>query len=144
MNQATTPHPEHETLARRLAAGLDTPVSHDIAERLRAARVRAVAARRVSTVQVQANGTLTLGSASESMRPWGWLASLLPLVALVVGLVIIKQLQDERRAHELAEIDTAMLTDEIPPSAYTDPGFLRFLKMPLAPMAPAESGTPTQ
>ncbi len=138
MNHTTPLHPEHEILARRLAARLDTPLSHDISERLRAARVRAVAARRVSTIQVQANGTLTLSSAQDALRPWGWLASLLPLVALMVGLITLKQLQDERRANEVAEIDTAMLTDDIPPSAYTDPGFLRFLKMPL----PAIGGAP--
>ena len=78
-----------DILARRLASGLDTPLSHDISERLRAARVRAVAQRRVSTVQVQANGTLTLGTTQEALRPWTWLASLLPLLALVVGLVTI-------------------------------------------------------
>ena len=123
-----------DTLARRLASGLDTPLPHDIAERLRAARVRAVAARRISSVQVQANGTLTLGGGRDGLNPLGWLASALPLVALVVGLVTIKHLQDERRALELADIDTALLTDDLPPSAYTDPGFMRFLKMPL-PMA---------
>ena len=124
-----------DTLARRLASGLDTPLPHDIAERLRAARVRAVAARRISSVQVQANGTLTLGGAHESLRPWTWLASMLPLLTLVVGLITIKHFQDERRAREVADVDTALLTDDLPPSAYTDPGFLRFLKMPVAPAA---------
>jgi len=120
-----------DLLARRLAASLDQPLPHDISERLRAARVRAVAARRIETVQVQANGTLTLGTAQEALRPWTWLASLLPLLALVVGLVTIKQMQDEQRARDVADVDTALLTDDLPPSAYADPGFLRFLKMPL-------------
>ena len=124
-----------DTLARRLASGLVTPLPHDIAERLRAARVRAVAARRISNVQVQANGTLTLGGAHESLRPWTWLASMLPLLTLVVGLITIKHFQDERRAREVADVDTALLTDDLPPSAYTDPGFLRFLKLPVAPAA---------
>ncbi|MEY2620732.1 MAG: hypothetical protein RIT26_552 [Pseudomonadota bacterium] len=127
--------PAHEFLARRLAATLDAPVAHDISERLRAARVRAVAARRLSPMaQVQSNGSLVLAGGQDMLRPWGWLASSLPLLALVVGLVTIKHFQDERRATELADIDTALLTDDLPPSAYTDPGFLRFLKMPL-PMA---------
>ncbi len=131
MKSDTAPLPAHEALARRLAAGLDAPLPHDITERLRAARVRAVAARRVNTLQVQANGTLTLGSAQDRLRPLGWLASILPLVALIVGLVTIKHFQDEHRAREVADIDTALLTDDLPPSAYTDPGFLRFLKMPI-------------
>ena len=138
---STTPHllPEHEMLARRLASGLNSPLSHEVAERLRAARVRAVAVRKPGSVVVQSNGSLAIGSASDALRPWGWLASALPLVALVVGLVTIKQLQDERRALEVAEIDTAMLTDDIPPSAYTDPGFLRFLKMPLPVLGESKS-----
>jgi len=117
-----------DTLARRLASGLDTPLPHDIAERLRAARVRAVAARRISSVQVQANGTLTLGGAHESLRPWTWLASMLPLLTLVVGLITIKHFQDERRAREVADVDTALLTDDLPPAAYADPGFIQYLK----------------
>ena len=60
---------------------------------------------------------------------------MLPLLTLVVGLITIKHFQDERRAREVADVDTALLTDDLPPSAYTDPGFLRFLKMPVAPAA---------
>ena len=131
MNQNQTPLTAHDALARRLAAGLNTPLPHDISERLRAARVRAVSARRVSSVLVQADGTLPLDAAHDRLRPLGWLASILPLIALIVGLVTIKQFQDEHRAREVADIDTALLTDDLPPSAYTDPGFLRFLKMPL-------------
>ena len=140
MNQNQTPLTAHDALARRLAAGLNTPLPHDISERLRAARVRAVSARRVSSVLVQADGTLTLDAAHDRLRPLGWLASILPLIALIVGLVTIKQFQDERRAREVADIDTALLTDDLPPSAYTDPGFLRFLKMPLGATSDGGSG----
>jgi len=140
MNQNQTPLTAHDVLARRLAAGLDTPLPHDISERLRAARVRAVAARRLNAVVVQADGTLALGSAQDRMRPLAWLASLLPLVALVAGLITIKHFQDENRAREVADIDTALLTDDLPPAAYADPGFLRFLKMPVSPAADSGSG----
>jgi hypothetical protein len=142
MNPMPMPPIEHEALARRLAAGLDAPLSRDIAERLRAARVRAVAARRISTHQVQSNGTLTMGQAHEQMRPWGWLASVVPLIALVVGLVTIKHFQDEHRAREVAEVDTAMLIGDLPPSAYADPGFLRFLSMPLPEQGGASGPKP--
>jgi hypothetical protein len=53
---------------------------------------------------------------------------LLPLVALLAGLLGIGILQEDQRAQELAEVDTAILTDELPPSAYTDAGFAQFLK----------------
>ena len=41
---------------------------------------------------------------------------------------MINVVQDEKRAHELAEVDAALLTDDLPPAAYADPGFLQFLK----------------
>lgn len=52
----------------------------------------------------------------------------MPLVALVVGLITISVLQDENRANDLAEVDAALLTDDLPPAAFTDPGFAQFLK----------------
>jgi hypothetical protein len=46
----------------------------------------------------------------------------------VAGLVLIHGIQNERRANEVAEVDAALLTDDLPPSAYADPGFIQFLK----------------
>jgi hypothetical protein len=56
------------------------------------------------------------------------IASVLPLLVLAAGLVLIHMVQTERRASELAEIDAALLTDDLPPAAYSDPGFVQFLK----------------
>ena len=123
-------------LARRVAAQLDQglrELPHDISERLRAARTRAVAARRQS-VPVLASGarlqkgTLVLEGGPDKMRFWGWMGSVIPLVVLVLGLFVIHSLQNDWRADELAIVDTALLTDELPPTAYTDPGFLRFIR----------------
>jgi hypothetical protein len=64
----------------------------------------------------------------------GWLGrigSVLPLVALVAGLLFINSMQNEDRARELAEVDVALLTDDLPPAAFADPGFLQFLKTDL-------------
>jgi len=71
-------------------------------------------------------GSLTLGQ--EHFGWWGRLAAALPLVALVVGLIAIKAIQDDNRANELAEIDATLLLDDLPPAAYADPGFFQFLK----------------
>ncbi|MNT92099.1 hypothetical protein D3C72_2333190 [compost metagenome] len=54
--------------------------------------------------------------------------SAVPLIALVVGLFFISTVQDEFGANEIAEVDAALLTDELPPEAYSDPGFVQFLK----------------
>ena len=50
------------------------------------------------------------------------------MIALVAGLITVSVMQEENRASELAEIDSALLTDDLPPAAYTDPGFAQFLK----------------
>jgi Protein of unknown function (DUF3619) len=130
-----------DQFGKRVAARLDTAsleLSHDIAERLRAARTRAVAARvapqsRLRTsadVSVQ-NGVGLLHFGDEGLNVWSRLASLMPLIALVSGLAFIQHITDDDRANELAEVDSALLTDDLPPSAYADPGFLQFLKMPI-------------
>jgi hypothetical protein len=62
----------------------------------------------------------------------GWLnriASLLPLLALLAGLVSIAVLQDDDRTRELAEVDAELLTDDLPPAAFTDPGFVQYLRV---------------
>jgi len=40
----------------------------------------------------------------------------------------VHQTQVENVTTELTEIDTALLTDDLPPSAYADPGFTQFIK----------------
>jgi hypothetical protein len=127
----------------RIAAQLNSAtleLPHDISERLRAARTRAVAARlkpqtrlQTSTGVVHQNGAALLNfGGDEGLNIWSRLASLLPLIALVAGLALIQNNMDDDRANELAEIDSALLVDDLPPAAYADPGFLQFLKNPIA------------
>ena len=124
--------------ARLNSASLDLP--HDISERLRAARTRAVAARlkpqtrlQTSPAVIHQNGAALLNfGGDEGLNIWSRLASFLPLIALVAGLALIQNIMDDDRANELAEIDSALLVDDLPPAAYADPGFLQFLKNPIA------------
>ena len=124
--------------ARLNSASLDLP--HDISERLRVARTRAVAARLKPQIRLQShtttihpNGAILLNfGGDEGLNIWSRIASLLPLVALVAGLTFIQSVMDDDRANELAEIDSALLVDDLPPAAYADPGFLQFLKSPLS------------
>ncbi len=114
-------------VAARLTAG-SLEIPHNSAERLRVARVQALARRKVvqwrtAPVVVGAGGAAALGGGW-----WTRVGIVAPLLALVVGLVAINIVQDERRANELADVDAALLTDELPPAAYTDPGFAQFLK----------------
>ena len=107
---------------------------HDVSERLRVARSQAVSKRKLvpamrTASAVVANGasaSLTMGD--ENFSWWERIASALPLIALLIGLAGINLVQNERRASEVAEVDSALLLDDLPPSAYTDPGFVQFLK----------------
>lgn len=120
-------------LAARLSDGADS-LPHDISERLRAARVQAVSQRKRVRVMQTAPAVVGTGKSAalllgeEGPGIWGRLAALIPLVALVAGLFVIDTIQNENRAQEVAEVDAALLTDDLPPSAYTDPGFMQFLK----------------
>ena len=123
-------------IGRQVAAHLSAGASdlpYDISERLRAARTQALAHRKrpvmvTRPVVVAAGGSAVLGSDDAGWGLWGRLAAALPVMALVVGMVVINVVQDDNRANELAEIDVALLTDDLPPSAYADPGFLQFLR----------------
>lgn len=122
-------------VAARLSAGSDA-LPHDISERLRFARQQALSRRKdVRVAQAQtASGISASGSAAllsfgdGDWNLWGRLASALPLITLVVGLVAINMIQNDDRAREVAEVDAALLTDDLPPAAYTDSGFLQYLK----------------
>lgn len=116
-------------IALRLSAGASS-MEPEASERLRAARTRAVAVRKrapLSTARsasANTDGTVTLGGLW-----WMRFALAASLVTLVVGLVGIHQLQQDRRATEAAEVDVAILTDDLPPSAFTDAGFAQFVKL---------------
>ena len=121
------------TVSYLSAGAADLP--YDISERLRAARAQAVSQRKITKIQM-ASATVSAGSVAaltwgsdEGLSWWGRIGSVLPLVALVVGLLAINSFQSDNRAQELAEVDSALLTDELPPAAFADPGFVQFLKI---------------
>ncbi|MEJ7931714.1 DUF3619 family protein [Ramlibacter sp. AN1015] len=121
-----------ERVAARLAAGAEE-LPHDITERLRAAREQAMARRKPAAVQplrarAAASAAAPLGSADGSLGLWGRIAAALPAVVLAAGLVALHLAHNDERARQVAEVDAALLTDELPPAAYTDPGFLAFVR----------------
>lgn len=105
----------------------------DITERLRFARSQALARRKVrkiaaATASFDAGSTLVAGSDDEGLTWWGRIGALMPLLALVLGLVAIQMASDDRTAQEIARLDAELLMDDLPPAAYADPGFYQFLK----------------
>jgi hypothetical protein len=151
MNTVQTPSAQAEAAAERFALRVAARLSsgtaelpYDISERLRASRVQALAKRKKDIVPVRlaapaavihgAGGSATLGrGGSEGGGWWSALVSAVPLMALVVGLVVINIAQDESSANDVAEVDAALLTDDLPPAAYADPGFVQFLKTSAQP-----------
>ena len=121
-----------KTVSYLSAVTADMP--HDISERLRSARVQAVSQRKIVKLRTAENINVSGNSAALTWRSgdgwnwWGRVGSVLPLIALVVGLLAINSFQSDSRAEELAEVDSALLTDELPPAAFSDPGFNQFLK----------------
>lgn len=122
--------------ARRIASCLDEAaqqVPHDVGERLRFSRDKALqAALRVRGgdaahgVGASAAGAAILGFSRSSW--WLRVASVLPLVVLVGGLVLIQDHQQRLQISVAAEVDEALLGDDLPIRAYRDPGFSEFLK----------------
>lgn len=149
MNATTPPIPaddplagQHEArLAARMAAvltrGLDD-IPADVDSRLRFAREQALARRatvvRAAPAVVHAGGgsaaLLGPGATGGAGGRWGLrMGMLLPLLALLAGLLLV-QAQHQRQAVAVAAlIDSALLADDLPPEAYADPGFVAFLKL---------------
>ena len=126
-----------DLLGKRLALHLDQAnqqLSYDVTERLRAARNRAVASRKATQLEwqtateVQAQGLLRLGSSDPFTRLYQGFVSLIPLICLAAGLVFLHEFHNDQSALELAEVDSALLIDDLPPQAYADPAFAHFLK----------------
>lgn len=101
----------------------------DIETRLRFAReqalARARAVRAAPSVAGHAGGSALLGGGW-----WFRLASVVPLAALVIGLLLISEWHSREQVEAAAEIDAALLSDPLPLRAYGDPGFVEFLKRP--------------
>jgi hypothetical protein len=108
-------------------------------DRLAAARAAALARKRAdaplaSSQQAQRKPTrepgfdLRFDLRSALALPWAMRAAVAaPLLAMVVGLVGVYQNEREQRTAELAELDAAVLSDDLPLTAYTDHGFNAYL-----------------
>jgi Protein of unknown function (DUF3619) len=132
--------------ALKVAAGLreaaeQTP--HDINERLKVARLQALAARKQPELQTQAANSVNVsrsgGAATASMGSGGgtsgngWaskLVYLLPALALAIGIFAVMNNNTVQQPDfsALAEIDAEVLADELPPVAFLESGFAAFAK----------------
>jgi hypothetical protein len=97
-------------------------------ERLAAARARALARKKADVpVRQQERRALFDVSTWFTGAGLGRIAVAVPLLALVAGLVGVYQYEQQQRIAELAELDAAVLADELPLTAYLDHGFNAYL-----------------
>jgi hypothetical protein len=137
-NQSTTSLDE-QAFAYNVRRALDERVDNlpdATAERLQAARKLAIARKKpesaVYAVAPQrrfahAGGGSSGNPFSDSLSWMTRVGIIIPLIVLVVGAFGIYQYEEERRIDELAELDAAVLSDELPLNAYLDHGFDAYL-----------------
>jgi hypothetical protein len=119
-------------ISTRLSESTDQ-LPHDITERLKSSRMQALSKRKISAQIARpaasilgAEVALNMGSDDRSL--WNRIASYLPLLTLIAGLMAIGLLSEDQQTNEIADIDVEILTGDLPPAAYTDPGFAQFLR----------------
>jgi hypothetical protein len=128
----------HGHFARQIVARLDEDSNRlpsDIGERLRFAREQALVRADQARVQASSVSRLSMAGAGALLAGagsgwWMKLATLAPLAVLVGGLVLIQRWETNTQISAAAEVDAALLADDLPPNAYHDPGFFEFLKSP--------------
>jgi len=112
-----------QQLRQLLNQGITVPPR--VADRLEQAREQALARQRPEPAPVLAWADNVIGDVG-----WGGLALrvLLPLAMLITSGAAIYTWQQNQRAAELEEIDSQLLTDDLPIDAYLDRGFQNWLK----------------
>jgi len=113
---------------RRIRHYLDQSTQLDaaVAEKLQAARQLALSRQRPEPAPVLAWADNTFGNG------WGWAGLsarvLLTAAVLIVAVAGIYNWQEKQRLAEIVEIDSQLLTDDLPIDAYLDRGFENWLK----------------
>jgi hypothetical protein len=103
-------------------------------DRLAQARKLALARKKAhvsAPLTVRAARAVTANAGGGFMsHGFGWLGRMgvaVPMLALVAGLTGIYHYEQQQRIADLAELDAAVLSDELPLSAYLDHGFNAYL-----------------
>ncbi len=104
----------------------------NVTERLAKARQVAVSRKKqTSPIYVRVLREAFAGGSGSVSSPFSWIGQLklgLPALVLAIGLFGIVHYEEQRHISETAAIDMAVLSDELPPAAYTDIGFSAYLE----------------
>lgn len=104
----------------------------DTADRLHAARAAALARKKPDVAARAAAARPSLAASGNRsvplFSPWlGRLGVLLPILVGIVLFIGLYQFEQQKRIADAADIDAAVLSDELPLSAYLDHGFNAYL-----------------
>ncbi len=103
----------------------------NVSDRLAAARAMAVRHKKKSRpLYVSIFQQMFAGASAGTSGNVSWTSRLglsLPILVLVVGMAGIFHHEQQRQIREIADIDIAVLSDELPPSAYADNGFRAYI-----------------
>ena len=124
---------QQDELATRIAKLLDEgseQLKPEQRERLLQARTHALAhgrAQAAPQIVPAWAGSLSFVSRFTEQSVWG-VRYLIPVAALVLGLLGVVYVNSGSPSNEMADIDAGLLTDELPINAYLDQGFDSWLK----------------
>ena len=120
-------------LARDLLDESSEKLPIHVSERLAAARKAALRAHATQKKPVWQKefampgfGNLHSIGSDWRNKAWGTLGAA-PIFALVLGIFLISNWQQDERIRDIAKVDSAILVDVVPPEAYKDNGYVRFL-----------------
>jgi Protein of unknown function (DUF3619) len=125
--------------AYKVRRALDERISslpESTTDRLAAARKLAIARKKpesalqVTVPERRLAGVAGRGGSNPFNDSLTWLTKagiIIPLIVLVVGAFGIYKYEEARRIDELADLDAAVLSDELPLNAYLDHGFDTYL-----------------
>ena len=125
-----------QRFAQQICKVLDQGTSaldESLAERLRAARERALAHQHVLVTEskiVGAGGTALLHGHEDDRHP---LRMLFAILALLIGFSLAYYWNGFSQADENEAIDSALLADDLPPNAYLDRGFQAWIDQASSP-----------
>jgi hypothetical protein len=100
------------------------------ADRLASARKTAVLRKKAHAPLRVAQGAFAGHAGNFFSEHFAWFNRVgvaVPLLVLVAGLAGIYQYEEQQRIAEIAELDAAVLSDELPLTAYLDTGFNAYL-----------------
>jgi hypothetical protein len=118
-----------DQIGKTIARSLDKELVHlspKVLQRLEKSREIALSQQKYGS----SPASPTRSSTSSFLPKLGPLSPILVVLLLVFG---IAQWQQNARIDNIADVDTAILTDSVPPDAYADDGFRLFLKKMMSP-----------